>query len=131
MRKVIYVAAAAAMLSVATPAQASGGGQNGPVGVGVIGEKLKVKEVRATLDGWYPGAQARVSLWQKKRVNNAWRWQRVETVRGWKYTQSREIANWKHEYAAWQLNNRAFPNNSRICTEFKHRSERACATIHN
>ncbi|WP_404789707.1 hypothetical protein [Streptomyces pristinaespiralis] len=65
MRNLFYVAAATAILVVgAGQAHADGTGQDGPVGIGVLGSKLKVKEVRATLDGWYPGAKARVSLWR-------------------------------------------------------------------
>ncbi|MGW7466999.1 hypothetical protein ACWGJT_20395 [Streptomyces xantholiticus] len=50
-KKLICAAAAAALLAGAGPAHANGTGQDGPVGIGVIGTKLKVKEVRATLDG--------------------------------------------------------------------------------
>ncbi|MDF9867879.1 hypothetical protein OKW18_000017 [Streptomyces pratensis] len=40
------------------PASASGTAEDGPVGIGVIGEGLKVREVRALLDGWQDGARA-------------------------------------------------------------------------
>ncbi|MEU1895669.1 hypothetical protein [Streptomyces pristinaespiralis] len=76
MRNLIYVAAATAVLVAgAGQAHADGTGQDGPVGIGVLGTKLKV---RATLDGWHPGAKARVSLWR------AGEWK--EEVRGWKHT---------------------------------------------
>jgi hypothetical protein len=122
MKKLIYAAAAAALLAGAGPAHANGTGQDGPVGIGVIGTKLKVKEVRATLDGWHPGAKARVSLWR----GGEWK----EEVRGWKHTSSREISDFKHEYTSWNLRNRSFPHNSKLCVEFAHREEMACATIH-
>ncbi|MYT25992.1 hypothetical protein GTW69_37955 [Streptomyces sp. SID7760] len=121
MRNRIYVGAVAAvLLATASPAQASGGAQDGPVGVGVIGSGLRVEEVRALLDGWEPGARARVSLWRGGRFD---KW-----VTPWKATASRDVANYKHEFASWKLN-RDFPHRSRLCVEFEHRDERPCVTI--
>ncbi|MEU2395049.1 hypothetical protein [Streptomyces sp. NPDC007369] len=122
MRNRIYtaVAVAAALLATASPAQASGGAQAGPVGIGVIGSGLRVKEVRALLDGWEPGARARVSLWRGGRFD--------QWVTQWKATASRDVAGYKHEFASWKLN-RDYPHKSRLCVEFEHTSERPCVTI--
>lgn len=122
MKKAIYLAAAAVLLSAA-PAHADGRGTAGPVSIGVIGDKLKVKEVRAIMDGHEAGARARVSLWQHGK--------RVSSIRSWTFTDSGETAGYKYESTTWKLHSRAFPNNSRLCVEFSGHTNRACATIHS
>lgn len=113
---------AAALLVAAPAAQATGGGDDGPVHIGVFGEGLRVKEVRAFLDGHEAGARASVSLWQHGR------W--VREVRGWKYTTARNMQGYKFEYASWNLRNKAFPHKSRLCVEFYgHDGRLACVTI--
>ncbi|MEV3934209.1 hypothetical protein [Streptomyces sp. NPDC053728] len=102
------------------PASAIGTADDGPVGMGVIGEGLKVREVRATLDGWEAGAKARVSLWQGGSY--------VRMVRGWKFTSSKETRGWKCEYMAWKIN-KNFPHRSQICVEFKGHDRMPCVTI--
>ncbi|MFD0287681.1 hypothetical protein [Streptomyces lutosisoli] len=125
MKKAIYLAAAAAFLTAAAaaPAHANGKGDDGPVHIGVIGEKLKVQEVRALLDGHVAGARANLSLWQ--------RGQWVKEVRGWKYSNARNVRGYQFEYVSWKFNNRSFPNNSQLCVEFDGHDHRACATIHD
>ncbi|OKI50334.1 hypothetical protein [Streptomyces sp. MJM1172] len=123
MKKIMCTAVAVLAFSGISqaPAQASGGAKNGEVSIGVIGEGLRVKEIRALLDGWEPGAQARVSLWQGGR------W--VREVRGWKYTSSEEAARYRYELAAWKMNT-SFPHKSQLCVEFKgYDNQRACLTI--
>ncbi|MFG2432568.1 hypothetical protein [Streptomyces sp. NPDC048590] len=102
------------------PASASGTAQDGPVGIGVIGDGLRVREVRALLDGWQAGAQARVSLWKGGSY--------VRMVRGWKYSSSREERGYRHEYAAWKIN-KTFPHRSRLCVEFRGHDRMPCVTI--
>ncbi|MFE6038777.1 hypothetical protein [Streptomyces sp. NPDC056452] len=103
------------------PAHASGGADDGPVSIGVIGEGLKVNEVRALLDGWEAGARARVSLWKGDTY--------VRQVRGWKYTTSKQASGHKFEIATWKINKR-FPHRSKLCVEFEGHPERMpCVTI--
>ncbi|MFI9005481.1 hypothetical protein [Streptomyces sp. NPDC053541] len=118
--KIITSLVVAALLATASPAHASGDKQAGPVGIGVIGSGLRVKEVRALLDGWEPGARARVSLWRGGKFD---KW-----VTRWKATSSRETSGFRYEYASWKLN-RDYPHRSRLCVEFEHRDERPCVTI--
>lgn len=102
------------------PAQATGTSQSGPVGVGVIGDGLHVREVRATLNGWEAGAQARVSLWHGRNY--------VRQVRGWKSSSSKEGYGHKFEITTWKLNAR-FPHAYKICVEYKGHDEMPCVTI--
>ncbi|MFE2693696.1 hypothetical protein [Streptomyces mirabilis] len=122
MKKVIYLATAAALLVSTAPAYANGTGNDGRVHIGVIGEKLKVREVRALLDDHEAGAKAHVSLWKNG--------EEVRIVRNWKYTEAKETGGYKYEYASWKLHNRSFPNHSQLCVEFAGHEERACSTIH-
>ncbi|MFD6274479.1 hypothetical protein ACFWFI_02625 [Streptomyces sp. NPDC060209] len=123
MRKIMCFAAsvmALGYLGQAT-AHASGGADDGPVGIGVIGEGLKVKEVRAILTGWEAGAKARVSLWKGDTY--------IRHVRGWKYTTSKEAARHKFEIATWKIN-KSFPHGSKLCVEFNGYPDRMpCVTI--
>ncbi|MFB8442709.1 hypothetical protein ACFC7A_27025 [Streptomyces niveus] len=124
MKKIMYGCVAALVLTAVahSPAHASGTGQDGPVGIGVIGSGLRVDEVRATLDGWEDGAKARVSLW-KGRV---YQYQ----VRGWKYMSAGEARGVKYELAKWKIDKR-FPHNSKLCVEVSGYDGRlACAKIH-
>ena len=122
MRKIMCAAVSVMALGCLgqAPANASGTADDGPVGIGVIGEGLRVREVRATLDGWEAGAQARVSLWKGGSY--------VRMVRGWKYTSSKEARGYRHEYAAWKINQN-FPHRSQLCVEFKGHDRRPCVTI--
>ncbi|MDH6545826.1 hypothetical protein M2167_008405 [Streptomyces sp. SPB4] len=120
MRKAIYMTAAVLLLAAAAPAYASGGAGKGPVGVGVIGEGLKVKEVRATLNGWYPGARAETFLVRGGK--------RIQTVGSWKATESVEYGGHKFEVVAWPVNE-SYRHGDRICSRFEHRGERPCVTI--
>ncbi|MGW5679194.1 hypothetical protein ACWEV4_29640 [Streptomyces sp. NPDC003860] len=87
----------------------------------MIGKGLRVKEVRATLDGWKPGAKARISLW-RGGVHQRW-------VTGWKSTSSGQMKAYKYELAAWKINKK-FPHNTKLCAEFAHDPDRrACAKI--
>ncbi|MEW2608581.1 hypothetical protein ACFWZK_35145 [[Kitasatospora] papulosa] len=90
------------------------------MGIGVIGEGLKVREVRALLDGWQDGARARVSLWQGGSY--------VSTVRGWKATSAREMRGHRFEYASWKIN-KSFPHRSQFCVEFTGHDRMPCVTI--
>lgn len=114
----------AVMFGVSGPAMAyaNGMGKDGPVIVGVIGEKLHVEEARATLKGWRAGARARILV---KRPGK-----RMKPVTAWRYTRSREAAGHKFEYAEWKID-RNFPDHSSMCAQFEGYSQRACATIHN
>ncbi|MFE5718550.1 hypothetical protein [Streptomyces erythrochromogenes] len=120
MRKAIYMTAAALLLAGTAPAYASGGADKGPVSVGVVGEGLKVKEVRALLKGWHPGAKAEVFVVRGRK--------RIQTVGSWKATESVEYGGHKFEIASWPVG-KSFRHGDRICTEFEHRSERPCVTI--
>ncbi|WP_331732238.1 hypothetical protein OG592_41395 (plasmid) [Streptomyces avidinii] len=120
MRKAIYMTAVALLLAGTAPAYASGGADNGPVGVGVIGEGLKVKEVRALLQGWYPGARAEVFVLRSGK--------RVRTVGSWKATESMEVGGHKYELAVWPVG-ASFRHGDRLCSRFDHRNERPCVTI--
>ncbi|MEV8535616.1 hypothetical protein [Streptomyces sp. NPDC051211] len=120
MRKAIYMTAAALVLAGTAPAYASGGADRGPVSVGVIGDSLKVKEVRALLKGWYPGGRAEVFVLRSGK--------RVQTVGSWKATESVEYGGHKFEIAKWPVN-KSFRHGDRICSRFDHRSERPCVTI--
>ncbi|QTI42582.1 hypothetical protein JYK04_00340 [Streptomyces nojiriensis] len=120
MRKAIYMTAVALLLVGTAPAYASGGADKGPVSVGVIGEGLKVKEVRALLKGWYPGARAEVFVMRGGK--------RVRTVGPWKATESLEVGGHKFERATWQVG-KSFRHGDRICSSFGHRGERPCVTI--
>ncbi|MEU9530541.1 hypothetical protein AB0D58_34955 [Streptomyces sp. NPDC048210] len=102
------------------PASASGTAEDGPVGIGVIGEGLKVREVRALLDGWQDGARARVSLWQGGSY--------VRTVRGWKATSARETRGHRFEQASWKIN-KSFPHRSQLCVELTGHDRMPCVTI--
>lgn len=124
MKKIMYVFAAASVLTavVQSPAYANGTGQDGLVGIGVIGSGLRVDEVRATLDGWQDGAKARVSLWK----GGAYQYQ----VRGWKYMSAGEARGVKYELAKWKID-KQFPHNSKLCVEVSGHNDRlACAKIH-
>ncbi|MGW2016857.1 hypothetical protein [Streptomyces sp. NPDC001927] len=90
------------------------------MGVGVIGEDLKVKEVRATLNGWYPGARAETFLPQGGK--------RIRTVGSWKATASVKYGGHKFEVVAWKMN-KSYRHGDRICSRFDHRSERPCVII--
>ncbi|MFJ3310907.1 hypothetical protein ACIPSA_49860 [Streptomyces sp. NPDC086549] len=94
-----------------------------PVHIGVIGTKLKVKEVRALLDGQEAGARANLSLWQHG--------QGVQEVRGWTYSDARNVRGYQFEYVSWKFKSRSFPNNSQLCVEFDGYDRRACTTIHD
>lgn len=124
MKKIMYGCAAGLLLLVTahSPAQASGTGEDGPVGIGVIGSGLRVDEVRATLAGWQAGAKARVSLWKGEEYQYA--------VRGWKDMSSGEARGVKYEMAKWKINKR-YPHNSKLCVEVSGHPDRlACAKIH-
>ncbi|MEY2232582.1 hypothetical protein [Streptomyces sp. BF23-19] len=112
--------AVALLLAGTAPAYASGGADKGPVSVGVIGEGLKVKEVRALLKGWYPGARAEVFVMRGGK--------RVRTVGSWKATESLENGGHKFERATWQVG-KSFRHGDRICSSFSHRDEHPCVTI--
>ncbi|MFB7174460.1 hypothetical protein ACFCYM_27100 [Streptomyces sp. NPDC056254] len=112
--------AAALLLTATAPAYATGGADKGPVGVGVIGESLKAKEVRATLNGRHPGARAETFLVRGGK--------RIRTVGSWKATESVEYGGHKFEVVAWPVN-KSYRHGDRICTRFEHRSERPCVTI--
>ncbi|WP_329046761.1 hypothetical protein [Streptomyces sp. NBC_01422] len=104
-----------------TPAQATGTADDGPVGIGVIGSGLKVREVRITLDGWKAGAKARVSEWNSTEY--------VRSVRGWKAMSSKEFRGHKFETAIWKINKNV-PHGHRICAEVAGYEERMpCVTI--
>lgn len=122
MRKIMYFAASVMALGCLgqAPAHASGGADDGPVSIGVIGEGLKVKEVRAILTGWEAGARARVSLWKGHTY--------LRQVRGWKYTSAEELSGHKFEVTTWKINKR-FPHRSRLCVEFKGHDRMPCVTI--
>ncbi|WP_234431863.1 hypothetical protein [Streptomyces sp. NRRL S-241] len=102
------------------PAYASGGADKGPVSVGVIGDGLKVKEVRALLKGWHPGARAEVFLLRNGK--------RIQTLGSWKATESLEAGGHKFELATWRVG-KSFRHGDRICSMFDHRGERPCVTI--
>lgn len=112
--------ALALLLVGAAPAYASGDADRGPVGVGVIGEGLKVQEVRALLRGWHPGARAEVFVLRSGK--------RVATVGSRKATESLEVGGHKYERAIWPVG-RSFRHGDRICAKFDHRTERPCVTI--
>ncbi|MBL1288112.1 hypothetical protein ACFTXO_18035 [Streptomyces sp. NPDC057067] len=122
MRKIMCFAVSVMALGCLgqAPARASGTADDGPVGIGVIGEGLRVREVRATLTAWEAGAQARVSLWQ----GGSW----VRMVRGWKYTDSKEAGGHRFEYTAWKID-KSFPHRSKVCLEFKGHDRMPCVTI--
>ncbi|MDF6016938.1 hypothetical protein [Streptomyces sp. JH34] len=102
------------------PASASGTAEDGPVGIGVVGAGLKVREVRKLLDGWENGARARVTLWQRGSY--------VRTGRGWKATGARETRGHRFEYAAWKIN-KSFPHRSQLCVEYTGHDRMRCVTI--
>ncbi|MEU5233979.1 hypothetical protein AB0G82_32595 [Streptomyces anulatus] len=103
------------------PAQASGGAEDGPVSIGVIGDGLRVREVRVLLDGWKPGVRARISEWRGGRY--------VREIRGWKHMASKEQSRYKFEIATWKLN-KDFRHQRRICAEVSGHEERMpCVTI--
>lgn len=123
MRKIMGFAASVVALGCLgqTTAHASGGAEDGPVSIGVIGEGLKVQEVRALLTGWEAGARARVSLWKGDTY--------IRQVRGWKYTNSKQVAGHKFEIATWKINEN-FPHRSKLCAEFEGLPDRMpCVTI--
>lgn len=123
MRKVMCIAASVTALGCLgqAAAHASGGADDGPVSIGVIGEGLKVKEVRALLTGWESGAKARVSLWNGDTY--------IRQVRGWKYTTSTEASGHRFEIASWKIN-KSFPHRSKLCVEFHgHPDRMPCVTI--
>ncbi|MFF2721403.1 hypothetical protein [Streptomyces sp. NPDC058011] len=97
------------------PAQASGDAQDGPVSIGVIGDGLKVREVRVLLDGWKPGVQARISEWR----GSEW----VRDVRGWKHMASKEQGRYKYEIVTWKIG-KNFRHRSQICAEVSGHAER-------
>lgn len=117
----ITIAAASALLAAATPAHASGTTDVGPVGIGVIGTKLNVRQVSATLHGHEPGAKARVSLWRGRHY--------VKQVRGWKYASSISAGGAKFELVKWNMN-RNFRQNDKLCVEFQHYRQMPCLKIH-
>jgi hypothetical protein len=121
--KTSVVAVSVLMLGILgqAPAQASGTADDGPVGIGVIGSGLKVREVRVTLDGWKPGAKARISEWSRTEY--------VRSVRGWKAMSSKEVRGYKHEISTWKIN-KNFPHGHRLCAEVAGYEERMpCVTI--
>lgn len=104
-----------------TPAQATGTADDGPVGIGVIGSGLKVREVRVMLDGWKPGAKARVVEWNRGEY--------IRTIRGWKAMSSRHERGYKFEISTWKIN-KNFRHGHRICAEVAGHEERMpCVTI--
>ncbi|MEW1699322.1 MULTISPECIES: hypothetical protein [unclassified Streptomyces] len=112
--------AAALVLAGTAPAFASGGAGKGPVGVGVVGEGLKVKEVLAIPDGWYPGARAETFLLRGG--------ERIQTVGSWKAPESVEYGG--HKFAVVSVPvNKSYRHGDLICSRFEHRSERPCVTI--
>ncbi|MGW7400117.1 hypothetical protein ACWGH7_26935 [Streptomyces cyaneofuscatus] len=103
------------------PAQASSGAEDGPVSIGVIGDGLKVREVRVLLDGWKPGVRARISEWRGGEY--------VREIRGWKHMASKQQSRYKYEIATWKLG-KNFRHQSRICAEVSGHAERMpCVTI--
>ncbi|MFE8977598.1 hypothetical protein ACFYM7_29845 [Streptomyces cyaneofuscatus] len=103
------------------PAQASGTAEDGPVSIGVIGDGLKVREVRVLLDGWKPGVRARISEWR----GGEW----VREIRGWKHMASKETRGYRYEIVTWKLG-KNFRHRSRICAEVSgHAERRPCVTI--
>ncbi|WP_075268138.1 hypothetical protein [Streptomyces sp. Tue 6075] len=52
--------------------------------IGVIGEGLRVHEVRVLLDGRKPGARARISEWRSGTY--------VREIRDWKHMTYKELA---------------------------------------
>ncbi|WP_371619488.1 hypothetical protein [Streptomyces sp. NBC_00454] len=116
----MYVTAVALVLAVAAPAHASGGANKGPVGVGVVGDGLEVREVRAVLTGWYPGARAESFVVRGGK--------RIQTLGGWKAASSEQIAQSKFEIVSWPMR-RTLRHGDRICARFEHRAERPCVTV--
>ncbi|MFJ7062648.1 hypothetical protein ACIQVA_33980 [Streptomyces microflavus] len=103
------------------PAQASGDAEDGPVSIGVIGDGLKVREVRVLLDGWKPGVRARISEWRGGQY--------VREIRGWKHMTSKEQSRYRYEIATWKLG-KNLRHRSRICAEVSGHTERMpCVTI--
>ncbi|MET8347537.1 hypothetical protein [Streptomyces microflavus] len=103
------------------PAQASGDAEDGPVSIGVIGDGLRVREVRVLLDGWKPGVRARISEWRGGQY--------VREIRGWKHMTSKETSRYKYEIATWKIG-KDFRHRSRICAEVSGHTERMpCVTI--
>ncbi|MFJ3439183.1 hypothetical protein ACIPMU_37370 [Streptomyces cyaneofuscatus] len=103
------------------PAQASGDAQDGPMSIGVIGDGLKVREVRVLLDGWKPGVRARISEWRSGEY--------VREIRGWKHMASKETRGYRYEIATWNIG-KNFRHRSRICAEVSGHAERMpCVTI--
>ncbi|MEE1805821.1 hypothetical protein [Streptomyces sp. BE133] len=103
------------------PAQASGGADDGPTSIGVIGDGLRVREVRALIDDWEPGAAARISQWKGDSY--------IRQVSGWKAMSSKQVSRLKFEIALWKFN-RNFPHGHRLCAEFKGHPDRLpCVTI--
>ncbi|MFD8671276.1 hypothetical protein ACFV1U_38710 [Streptomyces microflavus] len=78
------------------PAQAGGDAEDGPVSIGVIGDGLKVREVRVLLDGWKPGVRARISEWRGGRY--------VREICGWKHMTSKETRGYRYEIVTWKVN---------------------------
>ncbi|MYV63567.1 hypothetical protein GTW37_34760 [Streptomyces sp. SID4931] len=125
MRKTKTLAVVVTVLALAglgqAPAQASGDKIDGPVSIGVIGEGLRVREVRVLLDHWRPGVNARVSEWRGGR------W--VREIRGWKAMSSKRQGRVKYEIATWKIN-KNFRHKNRICAEISGFEERMpCVTI--
>ncbi|MET8347362.1 hypothetical protein [Streptomyces microflavus] len=103
------------------PAQASGDAEDGPVSIGVIGDGLRVREVRVLLDGWKPGVRARISEWRGGQY--------VREIREWKAMSSKETRGYKYEIATWKIG-KDFRHRSRICAEVSGHTERMpCVTI--
>ncbi|MFG2925585.1 hypothetical protein ACGFYA_29280 [Streptomyces sp. NPDC048305] len=89
--------------------------------IGVIGEGLRVHEVRVLLNGLKPGARARISEWRGGTY--------IREIRSWTHMASKERSRYTYEIAAWKLN-RDFRHERRICAEVTGHAERMpCVTI--
>ncbi|MCD9901065.1 hypothetical protein LUR56_15785 [Streptomyces sp. MT29] len=87
----------------------------------VIGDGLRVREVRVLLDGWKPGVRARINEWR----GGEW----VRDVRGWKHMASKETRGYRYEIATWKIG-KTFRHRSRICAGVSGHAERMpCVTI--
>lgn len=116
-------AAVVALLTAAGPAYANGGATDGPVGVGVIGSGLTVREVRVTLDGWWPGDNfATAEIWRGGQY--------AETIGARTITTPRRAGRVRYEIASWTMR-RTLRQGDRVCAHVDGWAvERPCATIH-
>nr|WP_198267046.1 hypothetical protein [Streptomyces sabulosicollis] len=108
--------------SVPVAAHANGMGHDGPVSVGVLGNKLHVDKARVLFQGWHAGMKARIVIKRPEK--------RTKPVTERKYTRAREVAGHQFEYAEWRID-RDYPNGSRMCAQVKGHSQKPCATIHS